>query len=1159
MGIIRRVVEGIGGKAGDAVATLASLSPKQLDDIERQKAEYLSAKPSVDDPDALEQTYRLLAAGGVELYNAYLPQIDSLYLPVNIEGDDTAPFDAEHNIRSFSIRKWVSDANERSLDKLVNVYEALSGEECNIALIFQRTCQGTNVSLAVVNTRNDADNIAADSFEARLEGALRGNFPGSDWGDVERGIPRCLQQTRPYSVACVSNIPTEKSEKFVSQTIEKLLDGIVPTTGGEEYTLILLATPMVDVDERKLRLGELYSGLAPYASWTTSFTLHESLSQMSGASVGLNVGASAGMQVGQNEARTISDGSTDNVSQTVTDSTSDAITENLAQTEGTNSSITNTEGTNVSQSLSTSATGSVKAFGSGVDVSVGETTQAGTSTSVSTAAGSSEATTLSQGTSSTVGKAIANTLGRAVTSSVANAVGTSQGANYGVNFGANFSRSSNVTATIGKDEGITQTFTNFTIKHALALLEEQMKRYEQSAALGMWDFAAYVLSEDLDVASNVAHSYLALTQGEQSYLSTAAVNLWRGDMGERSEAAKTICSTIRTLRHPVFGINPDAVELSQHYLVYPVAVTATTPLTGKELAYSLNFPKRSVTGFPVLECAEFARDVVKYDGRERGDAIRIGDVFHMRRVEPTEVDLSLNSLASHVFVTGSTGSGKSNTVYRMIDAAYDLGVKFLVVEPAKGEYKEVFGGLPDVSVFGTNPKVAPLLRLNPFSFPGGVHVLEHLDRLVELFNVCWPMYAAMPAVLKDAVERSYRDCGWDLVGSVNAYGEGLYPSFKDVARNVREIIESSEYDEENKGAYKGSLLTRLQSLTAGLNGLILSDKGLSDQELFDKNVIIDLSRVGSSETRSLLMGLLVLKLQEYRSSERTGMNAGLRHLTVLEEAHNILRRTSTEQTSDGANLQGKSVEMLTNAIAEMRTYGEGFVIVDQAPGLLDMAVIRNTNTKVIMRLAEQGDRELVGRAANLTDEQIVEVSRLPQGVAAVYQNEWVQPVLCKIDRADVSEGGYRYEPSANPGDGGRCAAALAVAEMLSACAPVRSEGGLRDLRELMDRAGLGASSQVRVIRMLDNPPVSPKMTVVGPIMSELFPDVAEVAKRACEDMPHEPSDWNRRILEELRSVYSVREITRVHYDILQGVLTDYLFNQLHDEERLREWAEGGVR
>lgn len=186
-----------------------------------------------------------------------------------------------------------------------------------------------------------------------------------------------------------------------------------------------------------------------------------------------------------------------------------------------------------------------------------------------------------------------------------------------------------------------------------------------------------------------------------------------------------------------------------------------------------------------------------------------------------------------------------------------------------------------------------------------------------------------------------------------------------------------------------------------------------DRELFDKNVIVDLSRVGSGETKSLIMGILVLKLQEYRIAHSDGSDSDLRHVTVLEEAHNLLKRTSTEQSSESSNLLGKSVEMLANSIAEMRTYGEGFIIADQSPGLLDMSVIRNTNTKIIMRLPDFSDRELVGKAAGLSTDQIIELSKLPRGVAAVYQNDWVSPVLCKIKKNNIKEQNF-IEPFEMP-------------------------------------------------------------------------------------------------------------------------------------------------
>ena len=862
-----------------------------------------------------------------------------------------------------------------------NVYEVLSNEDCNIALVFNRTETNTEVYLAVVNTKNDSDNVNVENYRKRLLEAIKGNFPGSTVQN-EKGIGRipCLANSKPYSVATVSNLPTAKSEKFISQTIEKLIDGVIPSQPSENYTLILLASPIQDIENRKLRLSELFSALAPYEKWQTNYTFTASDATTSMATFGVNVGASAGIQHGKNQSVNQSAGDTQTSGQSQTDSS--------GQTDGTNTS--HTDGTNKGSSHTSG--GSLEGrtpFGVEATVDYHYSKNHGTST----------ADSVGQSTAKTVSRALAKTASRALSQTVGQTLGSSSGVNLGSNIGANFARASNVTATVGKNEGITQSFTNHNISHALKVLEEQMKRFEKGTAMGMWEFAAYVLSEDQNIANNVAHTYLALTQGEESFMSQSSVNLWRGDLGESSGDAEEIVAYLRELRHPLFGLNPNLLLADPTFSVYPSIVTSTVPLTGQELAFSLNFPRKSIPGLPILECAEFGRNIAKFDEEDVTDKmLHLGDIFHMYHKEDVPVNLNQNSLASHVFVTGSTGSGKSNTIYQLLNEGRKNGLKFLVVEPAKGEYKHVFGNHDDVSVYGTNPQLTPLLRLNPFSFPKEIHILEHLDRLVEIFNVCWPMYAAMPAVLKKAVEQSFQDCGWDLLESSNPYGR-LYPNFNDIADNIKTIIDSSEYDDENKGAYKGALLTRIESLTNGINGLIFSNDELTNEHLFDTNVIVDLSRVGSTETKSLLMGILVLKLQEYRMTNGD-MNAELKHITVLEEAHNLLKRTSTEQMSESANLLGKSVEMLANAIAEMRTYGEGFIIADQAPGLMDLSVIRNTNTKIIMRLPDFSDRELVGKSANLNDDQIIELAKLPKGVAAVYQNEWIQPVLCKVEKVE---------------------------------------------------------------------------------------------------------------------------------------------------------------
>ena len=963
---IKNIINKAGAMAADKVAKLSALSPEQLKQVEEQREKYLADQPNISDE---ELTNRLLASCGVEIFNSYLEQIKELYVPIENKVEFGTDFQESYNIRYFNITKWVVDKKENSLEKLVNVYEVLSNEDCNIALVFNRTETNTEVFLAVVNTKNDSDNVNVENYRKRLLEAIKGNFPGSTVQN-EKGIGRipCLANSKPYSVATVSNLPTAKSEKFISQTIEKLIDGIIPSQPSENYTLILLASPIQDIENRKLRLSELFSALAPYEKWQTNYTFTASDATTSMATFGVNVGASAGIQHGKNQSVNQSAGDTQTSGQSQTDSS--------GQTDSTNTSHTDGKSKGSSHNVSIPFVG-------------GYAYSWNKGTSVSDSVG--------QSTAKTVSRALAKTASRALSQTVGQTLGSSSGVNLGSNIGANFARASNVTATVGKNEGITQSFTNHNISHALKVLEEQMKRFEKGTAMGMWEFAAYVLSEDQNIANNVAHTYLALTQGEDSFMSQSSVNLWRGDLGENSGDAEEIVAYLRELRHPLFGLNPNLLLADPTFSVYPSIVTSTVPLTGQELAFSLNFPRKSIPGLPILECAEFGRNIAKFDEEDVTDKmLHLGDIFHMYHKEDVPVNLNQNSLASHVFVTGSTGSGKSNTIYQLLKEGRKNSLKFLVVEPAKGEYKHVFGNYDDVSVYGTNPQLTPLLRLNPFSFPKEIHILEHLDRLVEIFNVCWPMYAAMPAVLKKAVEQSYQDCGWDLLESSNPYGR-LYPNFNDIADNIKTIIDSSEYDDENKGAYKGALLTRIESLTNGINGLIFSNDELANEHLFDTNVIVDLSRVGSTETKSLLMGILVLKLQEYRMTNGD-MNAELKHITVLEEAHNLLKRTSTEQMSESANLLGKSVEMLANAIAEMRTYGEGFIIADQAPGLMDLSVIRNTNTKIIMRLPDFSDRELVGKSANLNDDQIIELAKLPKGVAAVYQNEWIQPVLCKVEK-----------------------------------------------------------------------------------------------------------------------------------------------------------------
>lgn len=561
------------------------------------------------------------------------------------------------------------------------------------------------------------------------------------------------------------------------------------------------------------------------------------------------------------------------------------------------------------------------------------------------------------------------------------------------------------TKTTGTSASIQLTRHNKTVEELLEKIDEQLERIKSCESYGLWDSACYFIADQEEVAIVAANTYKALVAGEKTSVENSFINIWDSEY-EHHEKSLIIMDYLRYGMHPKFKYLPEQVGDAYE----EQEVTAASMISGVELPILMGLPHKSVSGVTSIESAEFGRNVFRKGGGTPKRDVNLGAIYHMGEVfENNRVVLNLETLSSHCFITGSTGSGKSNTTYKLIDELIKPGndVKFLVIEPAKGEYKLAFGGMPDINIFTTNPKYYSMLSINPFEFDEEIHVLEHLDRLIEIFSACWPLYAAMPAVLKSSFERAYIMHGWDLNHSTHQdMGNGKFPNFKDIVEILPIILNESEFSAETKGNYIGSLVTRVESLTNGLVGQIFNGIPVPDEVLFNENTVVDLSRVGSTETKALIMGVLVLKLSEFRQATSKGTNLPLQHVTIMEEAHNLLKRTSTDQGQESANVQGKSVEMISNSIAEMRTYGEGFVIVDQSPTAVDISAIKNTNTKIVMRLPEAVDCETVGRSIGLNEEQILELSKLDKGVAAIFQNDWLETVLTKIDKCSD-----RYEVS----------------------------------------------------------------------------------------------------------------------------------------------------
>lgn len=908
----------------------------------------------------------------------------------------------------FKINKMVYEKDEYATDKFISVVSAMTYTNSSIYLIVDGHESCTNFYLGI---KSEDESRQKSSIAETFKSSILGQFPGAeieDYSYVKVDSERSKQDkllhriTEAVSVSSCVGIPSYKNSKgeYTNANFIQGIEKFASAMQGKEYTAIILASNVSQNEIYSIRRNyeKIYTELSAVATKQLAYSTNESLAN------------AISRTKGTTDTHTVS------VAKSVGDATSH--TESIANTEST--AIGHTESESKENMLGKIGKGLAVVGGAVASVAVvaatgGAALPAVAAAGIAAVGGAGAAATA--GGAAAVGGAVLGmgSKSKSKSDSITRTTSTSHTTSDGVTHtetetttisdahSDSFSETDGTTSTVGTSKNFTITIQDKHILEIQKRIDKQLERIELCESTGLWSTGAYFLSYNTDrsTAEIGATIFRSIMQGEQSGVENSAINTW---YPESELKFNNIVSYIGALSHPLFLYDSPTTDSK-------IEMLPTSLLSSKELAIMMGLPRKSVPGLPVIEHISMGKEVVRLNKSDSIEQLELGCIFDQGiERKNNKVYLDAKSLTQHTFVTGSTGCGKSNTIYYLIKQIRNQtnAPKFMVIEPAKGEYKDVFG---NEHIYGTNPLKTPLLKINPFRFPEGVHVLEHIDRLVEIFNVCWPMYAAMPAVLKEAILNSYEDCGWNLYNSINKFSNKLFPTFADLLNELVLVINTSAYSEEVKSNYQGSLVTRVKSLNNGLCKQIFSGQELGDAALFDENVIIDLSRIGSQETKSLIMGILIMRLNEYRSNSNIRHNSELRHITIIEEAHNILKRDSVEQSGEGGNVAGKSVEMISNAIAEMRTYGEGFIIVDQSPGAVDASAIRNTNVKIIMRLPDDSDRKVAGKASGMKDNQVDEIAKLPTGVAVVYQNDWEEPVLCKIGKFEDEEICFEFHPN----------------------------------------------------------------------------------------------------------------------------------------------------
>ncbi len=302
----------------------------------------------------------------------------------------------------------------------------------------------------------------------------------------------------------------------------------------------------------------------------------------------------------------------------------------------------------------------------------------------------------------------------------------------------------------------------------------------------------------------------------------------------------------------------------------------------------------------------------------------------------------LDSLNRHVFVCGATGGGKSQTVRGLLEAASRAGVPWLVVEPAKAEYRlmaaRLAGSGAEVVRIRPGEADAVAAGLNPLEPAADGHgrrfpLQTHADLVRALFLAAFQSEEPFPQVLSAALTKVYEEAGWDL-----ALGEPLtpgltpaYPRLADLQRTAEQVVQGIGY-----GAEIERRRARLHQGAAGQPAAGHQRDGSWTAATRSTSAACCAERGAGDRGRRRRPGQ---GLPDGHGAAAAGgapaadralrPRTGLRHLTVFEEAHRLLRRP---EAAGGA--AAHAVELFAGLLAEVRAYGEGIIIAEQIPARL---------------------------------------------------------------------------------------------------------------------------------------------------------------------------------------------------------------------------------
>ena len=554
----------------------------------------------------------------------------------------------------------------------------------------------------------------------------------------------------------------------------------------------------------------------------------------------------------------------------------------------------------------------------------------------------------------------------------------------------------------------TTDFLNKFAEYTERIIDTHCDRLRKGRNLGFWNAGVYVLSNDEHNTGTVLGMLRSVYSGDESFIEPIRVHRFKPQSG----AAEVVSNM------SLIPLQSEKTEEKEWHIFGKNYQYVSTPVNTQELSLFTSLPRKDVPGLRFVKTAvRFANNPGLQSGKR---SLVLGKIKDYGVEQKTDYKIDIDALVRHSLIVGGTGSGKSTTCRRLIQSAMDIGAPILIIEPAKEEYtrwflelrkagKQVNIFMPGATAF--EGEKLGRLKLNPFqpaAVPGAtIDMMTRCEQLTALVNASLPSSDVLPVIMDETFFTFLKDqpFGGDFMqGEMNQLEN--YPKIEGAIETAKRVLKARGYTDEVSQGIGAAVETRLTYLSRGKRGEILNVFNSTPwDQLFDQTTVINLSRLANPKDRALIMSIILLALHEYRVSRfstdedyrrKAGSNQ-LMHLTVVEEAHNVLAAPAADAQGTG-NPQQVVADLFSNMLSEIRAYGEGLMIVDQSPTKLIPDVIKNTNYKIAHRMTARDDCAVMASALALRDEQAGIIPSLEIGNAIIYGDKDDAASWVKVNR-----------------------------------------------------------------------------------------------------------------------------------------------------------------